>query len=104
MWKRQRNSRYGSHDPGNAENWRRLFAQLDRIERNQAMADATLDDILADTTAETTADASIVTLLNGLQTQLTQALSGATITPAQQAKINAIFTNMKANDAAIATA
>ena len=68
------------------------------------MADTTLDDILADTTAETTADASIVTLLNGLQTQLTQALSGQTLTPAAQAKVNAIFKNMQANDAAISAA
>ena len=68
------------------------------------MADHTLDDILADTTAETTADASIVTLLDGLQTQLTQALSGQTISPAAQAKVNAIFANMKTNDAAIAAA
>lgn len=68
------------------------------------MADVTLDDILADTQAESTADASIVTLLNGLQTQLTQALSGQTISPAAQAKVNAIFKNMQANDAAISAA
>lgn len=68
------------------------------------MADTTLDDILAETNAETTADASIVALLDGLQTQLTQALSGQTLTPAAQAKVDKIFATMKANDAAISAA
>lgn len=81
-----------------------IFPILKSIERHQAMADATLDDILAETSAEATADASISTLLAGIKTQLDQALSGATLSPAQQAKVNQIFANMQANTKVISDA
>lgn len=68
------------------------------------MADVTLDDILADTTAERTEVDALATLTAGIKTQLDQALAGATLTPAQQAKVNAIFTNIENNKAAISAA
>lgn len=80
------------------------LSHFSAIERHQDMTDTSLDDILAETTAEQTADASIVTLLNGLQAQLTQALNGATLTPSQQAKVNQIFANMQANVGTITAA
>lgn len=71
------------------------------IERHQAMTDHTLDDILADTTAERSEIDALATLAAGIKLQLDQALSGATLTPAQQARVNAIFTNIEANKEAI---
>lgn len=68
------------------------------------MADVTLDDILADTTAEGTEVQSLATLTAGIKAQLDQALSGASLTPAQQAKVNQIFANIEANKGALATA
>lgn len=99
-----RSSHSHRSDEAAAANWRRLFHQLDRMERYLIMADVSLDDILAETTAQATSDASIAALLTGIKTQLDQALSGATLTPAQQAKVNAIFGNLKANDKTIADA
>ena len=107
MWKRHnRNPRREPipPSPSDAENWARLFHQLDRIEKAQTMADLTLDDILAATTAEQTADASIVTLLQGVEAQLATALAGQGISPAAQAKINTIFANMQANIGTITAA
>ena len=65
---------------------------------------ATLDQIVADVAAEKTALASLGTFISGLQAQLKDALSGATISPANQAKIDQIFADVEANKAAIAAA
>lgn len=64
----------------------------------------TLEDIIAETEAERDLDASIVALLTGLKQQLDEALSGATLTPAQQAKVNTIFSNLQKNRDALAAA
>lgn len=65
------------------------------------MADVTLDQVLADTTAEKTEVDSLATLAAGIKAQLDQALSGATLSPDQQAKVNQIFANIETNKAAI---
>lgn len=82
----------------------RSIQEFTNIERHQSMADHTLDDILADTTAERSDIDALATLAAGIKTQLDQALSGATLTPAQQARVNAIFTNIEANKDALAAA
>lgn len=51
---------------------------------------ATLDEVLATVTAEDTAIDSLVALVEGLKAQLDAVLSGE-LTPAQQAKVDAIF-------------
>ena len=65
---------------------------------------ATLDQILADVTDEETSLDSISTLIAGLQKQIADALSGATLPPAVQAKVDAIFAAAETNKAKIAAA
>lgn len=65
---------------------------------------ASIDDLVTDVAAESTVDDSIITLVQGLQTQLAAALSGATIPPAVQAKIDQVFASMEANKAKVAAA
>lgn len=52
---------------------------------------ATLDQTLASVTENETVGDSIVTLLNSIKTRLDEALSGANLPPAVQAKVDAIF-------------
>lgn len=68
------------------------------------MTDVTFDDVLAETRAANTPDASISVLLDGVKVMLDQALSGATLTPAQQARVNRIFADLKANEGNLAAA
>ncbi len=63
----------------------------------------TLDDVLADVTDEKTQIDSLAALTTGLKAQLDAVLAGA-LTPAQQAKVDAIFTAVDANKAAVVTA
>ena len=65
---------------------------------------ATLDDILADVSAESSQIDGVTTLISGLEQQIADALSGTTIPPAVQAKIDAAFAGMQTNDAKIAAA
>jgi hypothetical protein len=83
---------------------RDLNRKLDSIIKTQEKMMATLDEVLADVTAETTQIASISALIDGLRQQLADALAGATLPPATQAKIDEIFTAAEANKAAIAKA
>jgi altronate dehydratase len=64
----------------------------------------TLDDILADVTQEKTDIASVSTLIKGLKQQIADALSGVTLSPDVQAKVDAIFTGAESNKADIAAA
>lgn len=61
---------------------------------------ATLDDVLKDVTDETTAIASISTLIQGLRDQIT----AAGLSPADQAKVDAIFATAESNKAGMAAA
>jgi uncharacterized coiled-coil protein SlyX len=81
-----------------------LIDRLDIIIANQEKTMATLDQILADVTQETTDIASISTLIKGLKQQLADALAGTTLSPATQAKVDAIFAGAETNKAAIADA
>lgn len=58
---------------------------------------ATLDEVLELVTAADTKQDSIIALLNGLKQQLADALSGVTLPPPVQAKIDAIWNQAKAN-------
>lgn len=68
------------------------------------MVDHTVDETLAAVTAEDTRVDSIVALAADLKQQLADALSGVTIPPAVQAKINSIFDLSSASAAKIDTA
>ena len=65
---------------------------------------ATLDQILDDVTSEKTVIDSISVLIAGLKQQLADALSGATLPPAVQEKVDAVFAAAEANKAALAAA
>ena len=77
-----------------------IEADVAAILANTEKIMATLDDVLADVTAETTAIGSITTLIQGLQAQI----AAAGLSPADQAKVDAIFADAEANKAALATA
>lgn len=65
---------------------------------------ATLDQVLQDVTDESTAIDGISTLIAGLKQQLSDALSGTTLPPATQAKVDSIFAQAESNKSKIATA
>jgi hypothetical protein len=58
---------------------------------------ATLEQILADVTAEPAGIDSLSAFIAGLKQQLADALSGATLPPAVQAKVDAIFAAAETN-------
>lgn len=64
----------------------------------------TLDQILQDVTDESTVIDSISTLIDGLRQQLADALSGTTLPPAVQAKIDAVFAQAETNKTKLANA
>src|ERR1017187_5290155 len=88
-----------------------IFNQLNRIEEKierllkgvNRMA-PTLDQVLQDVTDESTIEDSILTLLAGIQAQLTAPLAGTPTTAANQAKIDAIFSGWETNKAKVAAA
>jgi altronate dehydratase len=82
----------------------RLRMRLDRIVNTQRYIMATIDQVLQDVTDESTAIDSVSALISGLKQQLADALSGATIPPAVQAKVDAVFATAEANKAKLATA
>jgi hypothetical protein len=65
---------------------------------------ADLDAVLADVTEEDTIIDSVITLLNGVEQQLKDALAGATISPAVQAKIDAVFDKVEASKTKLSAA
>ena len=77
---------------------------LDEIKTQGDKLMATLDQVLQDVTDESTAIDSVSALISGLQQQLKDALAGATISPAVQAKIDAVFTAAETNKAKLAAA
>lgn len=81
-----------------------LDARLDRSHERQNKIMATLDETLAAVTEESTKDDSIIALLAGIKQQLADALSGATLPPAVQAKVDAVFAQATQNSAKIQAA
>ncbi len=65
---------------------------------------ATLDQVLEKVTRESTDIDSVLTLVTGLKQQLADALSGASLPPAVQAKVDAIFDTASASAGKIAAA
>ncbi len=79
-----------------------LIEQLLRILTGKVDAMAkTLDDVLAVVTAESTKIDSLIALVNGLKQQVADALSGATLPPSVQAKVDAVFDAATADAAKI---
>jgi len=78
--------------------------RLTQIENKVNKMSATIDDILKAVEQERTLEASLITLVNGLQQQLHDALAGVTLPPAVQAKLDAALQNINANSTALSTA
>ena len=76
-----------------------------RIEQKLEAIMATLQEVLDQVTTEDSKVDSIIALLNGVEQQLKDALSGATLPPAVQAQVDAVFAKAKGSadkiDAAI---
>ena len=88
-----------------------IRVRLDRIERmlgrvigREIEIMASLQDDLDAITAQSTRLDSLNTFVSGLEQQLKDALSGANLSPENQAKVDAIFDAVHANDAKIDTA
>lgn len=75
--------------------------RMDQLEKNLM---ATLDQVLQDIADEKTAIASVSELIAGLKQQIADALSGVTLPPAVQAKIDQVFEGAEANKKALADA
>lgn len=88
-----------------------LKLQLNRIERKldlltakeNAMT-AKLDQVVQDVQDESTVEDSLISLTTAIKAQLDAALANTSISPADQAKIDAIFTGLEANKAKLAAA
>ena len=65
---------------------------------------ATLDEVLTLVSDENTKLDSVIALIDGLKKQLDDALSGTTLPPAVQAKVDAIFASASSNAAKIVDA
>lgn len=68
------------------------------------MADKTLADLLQLATDESTVDDSVIALVNSLKSQVADLLSGTTVGPDVQAKINSVFDTVTANKEKVAAA
>ena len=81
-----------------------VLPALQRIEQRIEKMARTLDEVLADVTDEGTQIDSLVTLVNGIEQQLKDALSGTTLPPAVQAKVDAVFDAVEANKSKVVAA
>lgn len=72
------------------------------VQQGDHMA-TTLDDILSSVEEEDAVDDSIITLLNGIKEQLDAVIAGE-LTPAQQAKVDKIFTKVESSKAKVEAA
>ncbi len=64
----------------------------------------TIDEVLAAVASESTKVDSVIALIAGLKQQIADALSGTTLPPAVQAKVDAVFDGLQANATKIDTA
>lgn len=74
-----------------------VMRKLDLILHKQEIIMVNIDDVLAEVTDEGSRLDSIQTLIDGIKQQLADALSGATVPPAVQTKIDAVFAGLTAN-------
>ncbi len=81
-----------------------ILSKLNLVLTNQEKIMATLDETLAAVTAEDSKVDGIIALVGGLKQQLADALSGANLPPAIQAKVDAVFAQATASAAKIDTA
>lgn len=71
--------------------------KLDRIIAQQEQIMATIDDVLTEVTDESGRLDSIQAMIDGLKQQIADALSGVTLPPAVQQKLDSVFTVLGTN-------
>ena len=85
------------------EQLNRIEAKLDKLQREEVTIMATIQDVLAKVQEQTTVDQSMFVLIDGLKTQIADALAKiGTLTPEQQAAIDQVFTTAQQNVADVA--
>lgn len=81
-----------------------LTLQLTTINQRLEKIMATLDEVLSEVTDESGRLDSIQALIDGIKQQLADALSGTTLPPAVQSKVDAVFAGLTTNKGKIDTA
>lgn len=76
---------------------RMLGTQFAALNQQLEIIMATLDEVVAKVTEEDTAIDSLIALVQGLKGQLDDVLSGVTLPPGVQAKVDAIFSAVEDN-------
>ena len=95
---------HAGNDPRTHEMLEEILILLGHLITQGETFMATLQQVADDVAAEKSVIEGISTLIDGLETQLTAALAGATISPAVQAQIDKVFADAEANKAALAAA
>lgn len=81
-----------------------VLRALSFIQQQERTIMHTLDEVAADVAAETTSIDSLSAMLTGIKKQLDDALSGTTLPPAVQTKVDAIFDAAEINKQKLADA
>lgn len=81
-----------------------VISNQGRLYRKMETIMATLDEVLADVNEESTKLDSLTAFVAGLKQQIADALAGATLPPAIQAKVDAVFAGVEANKAKVVAA
>lgn len=90
-------------DEREAEIVRHLDRQFGRLNRRMEMIMATLDDVLQRVSEQRGQIDSLAALTTGIKAKLDEVIAGA-LSPAQQAKVDALFVELGNNTAAISKA
>lgn len=85
------------HELEASNNAKALRDISDQLTRMETRIMNTLDEVLADVTEEGSQIDSLSVLTAGLKQQLADALSGTTLPPAVQAKVDAVFAGVEQN-------
>lgn len=95
----------------NNREYHRLMALLVEVKNEQSLIRQileklmpTLDQVLADVEEESTKLDGLATFIAGLKQQITDALAGEKLSPAVQAKIDAVFAGVESNKTKIVSA
>jgi len=90
-------------DSGSSSLLSQINKKLDLVLGKEVNLMATLQEVLDDVAAEKTVEESLITLTQGLKAQL-DAITSGSLTPAQQAQVDAIFAAVEANKTEVSAA
>lgn len=81
-----------------------ILVAINNLNRKADKIMATLDQVVQDVSDESTLIDSVSVLITGLKQQIADALSGATLPPDVQAKVDAVFSTAESNKAKLSSA